>query len=75
MPDTFKIYANLEQRATDYYLNTFPVFVSDDTAAVSSAGQKSFYNLIEGLYQLAFDEHRNYMKIDRRRLADNLISF
>jgi len=51
-----KTYASLEQRMAAYYLDTFPEFVPDENAPVSAAEQEEFYQLMKGLYTLAFDE-------------------
>ena len=50
------VYANLEQRMAQSYIDLFPAFVPDEEAPVSTQEQKKFYSMIRDLYQLAFDE-------------------
>jgi hypothetical protein len=49
-------YTSLEQRMAQNYIDTFPPFVPDETAPVSTSEQERFYLLMKNLYQLAFDE-------------------
>ena len=49
-------FKNLEQRMAQCYIDMFPKFVPDEQATVSVSEQKIFYDLINNLYQLAFDE-------------------
>lgn len=49
-------FENLEQRVVQAYIDLLPSFVPEDHAAVSILEQKEFYDLIRGLYQLAFHE-------------------
>lgn len=49
-------YTSLEQRAAQGYLDLFPQFIPDGQAPVSVTEQKAFYDLMEELYRLAYDE-------------------
>ena len=49
-------YTSLEQRMAQNYINMLPPFVPDDAAPVSVQEQRQFYDLMENLYQLAFNE-------------------
>ena len=49
-------YSSLEQRLAQGYKDMFPAFVPDENAQVSASEQEKFYALINGLFQLAFDE-------------------
>lgn len=49
-------FACLEQRMAQAYIDVFPQFAPDENAPVSISEQKAFYSLINGLYQMAFDE-------------------
>lgn len=49
-------YSSLEQRMAQNYIDMLPSFVPDENAPVSVSEQKHFYDLIKGLFQLAFDE-------------------
>ena len=49
-------FENLEQRIAQTYMDMFPSFVPDENASVSVSEQEQFYNMIKGLYRLAFDE-------------------
>jgi len=47
---------SLEQRMAQSYIDLFPIFVPCENAPVSVGEQKYFYDLINNLYQLAFNE-------------------
>ena len=49
-------FANLEQRIADGYITMLPPFVPDASSGVSIPEQQAFYALMNGLYQLAFNE-------------------
>lgn len=49
-------YTSLEQRLAQYYIDMQPSFVPEKNAPVSVSEQKDFYDLIQGLFQLAFNE-------------------
>jgi hypothetical protein len=49
-------FSSLEQRMAQTFIDMFPKFVPDETAAVSVTEQKEFYHLMENLYRLAFDD-------------------
>lgn len=49
-------YSSLEQRLAQSYIDMLPSFVPDENAPVSVSEQKHFYDLIMGLFQLAFNE-------------------
>ncbi|MCL2046138.1 MAG: hypothetical protein FWG88_07115 [Oscillospiraceae bacterium] len=49
-------YSSLEQRMAQGYIDMFPDFVPDERAPVSVSEQESFYDIVKGIYQLAFDE-------------------
>lgn len=49
-------YANLEQRMIDGYINMFPSFVPKKEAEVSVDNQKEFYDLMNKLYKLLFED-------------------
>jgi len=49
-------FANLEQRMAQNYLDLLAPFVPDETAPVSAAEQRKFYDLMRNLYTLAYDE-------------------
>lgn len=50
------IYTSLEQRTAQGYQDLFPRFIPDGQAPVSVSEQKEFYDRMEKLYQLAYDE-------------------
>lgn len=50
------IYTSLEQRTAQGYQDLFPRFIPDRQAPVSVSEQKEFYDRMEKLYQLAYDE-------------------
>jgi hypothetical protein len=49
-------YTSLEQRMVSAYLATFPEFVPDEGAEISIGAQREFYDLMNGLYRLLFDD-------------------
>lgn len=49
-------YASLEQRLAQGYLDMLPSFIPDENAPVSVSEQAQFYDLIQGLFRLAYDE-------------------
>ena len=49
-------YAYLEQRMAQNYIDMLPPFVPDKNAPVSAGDQERFYNLVNNLYRLAYDE-------------------
>ena len=49
-------YSSLEQRMAQSFLDLFPPFVPEENAPVSTEEQRDFYEMINRLYQLAFDE-------------------
>ena len=49
-------YSSLEQRMAKNYINMLPSFIPDENAPVSVSEQEHFYNIIKGLFQLAFNE-------------------
>ena len=49
-------YNSLEQRIAKKYIDVFPQFVPDENANAGIFEQEQFYNLMNNLYQLAFDE-------------------
>jgi hypothetical protein len=48
-------FSSLEQRMSQTFIDMFPKFVPDENATVSISEQKEFYDIIENLYQLGFD--------------------
>jgi hypothetical protein len=50
------VYASLEQRLAQGYIDMLPSFIPNGNASISILEQERFYILIKGLFQLAFDE-------------------
>ncbi|MDR0946579.1 MAG: hypothetical protein LBM87_02370 [Ruminococcus sp.] len=48
-------FSSLEQRMAQTFIDMFPKFVPDENAPVSITEQKEFYEIMENLYQLGFD--------------------
>ena len=58
-----RVYSSLEQRMAKSYIDMFPAFVPCENAPVSIAEQKAFYDLMERLYHLAFDEPQLFVAV------------
>jgi len=49
-------YENVEQRIAQTYIDMFPPFIPDEYSIANVSEQREFYNMMESLYRLAFDE-------------------
>ena len=50
------MYASIEQRMAQGFLDLFPAFVPDEGAEIGIEAQRQFYDMMHELYRLAYDE-------------------